>query len=320
MFMKIIYDIGKIKRKFVRPIAAIGVFDGLHRGHRYLIKKAVHEARLIRGTSVVMTFFPHPVHVLNPRADLPFLVPLPQRLKLIAGLKVDTCIVVRFTKRFSNLSPEDFVDKYLIQTLRPKEMFVGRGFRFGKDRRGDADFLKKNLRQINCKVNILAPLTCERKIVSSTRIRKFIAMGRLDEANQLLGRRVSIFGKVVSGDGRGRLLGFPTANIHTLRQCLPPVGVYLAQIIYKKKIWKGMANIGRRPSFKKDDNIHLEVHILDFHKNIYGKEIEVIFLRKIRDEKKFPSQGALIRQIRKDEKIARNFFKKFKASRSVSFA
>jgi len=310
--MKVIYGIGKVKRNLKNPILAVGVFDGLHLGHRYLIERAVGKAKLVEGTSVVMTFFPHPTHVLKPSICLPFLVSLRHRLKLIEELGVDVCLVVSFTEKFSNLKAVQFIEEYIINSIKPKEIFIGRNFRFGHFRQGDVRLLKDFGDIYGFKVNAISPKKSSGDIISSTRIRKLIVAGKITLARRLLGRPVSIFGQVKKGDGRGKILGFPTANINPLRQVIPPCGVYMAEVVIDDKTYRGMANIGRRPSFHKGKAaINVEVHIFKFKKNIYRKEIEIKFLKKIRPEKEFASKENLVRQLKTDEEKIKSLFKYF---------
>ena len=306
--MKVISAAGR--EKFKKPFLAIGVFDGVHRGHQILINRVVRKARAAGGTSVAMTFDPHPVHVLRPQIDCPLLVSVPHRLKLIEALGVDVCIVVRFTKKFSHLTPEQFIQDYLVKKIHPQEVFLGDDFRFGQNRSGDLDFLKEAARRCGFKVNIVPAVKFQKERISSTRIRKLIADGKLLAARRILGRRVSVLGKVVPGDSRGRKLGFPTANLECGGDPLIPPGVYLAYVILDKKIFQGIANIGFRPSFykKREGKVLVEVHILDFNKNIYGREMVIEIIQRLRDEKEFLTPEALIAQIKTDEVKARRYF------------
>ncbi len=300
--MKVIYGIGKVEKIFKNAVLAIGVFDGLHIGHQKLIKAAVEKARSLKGPAIVMTFSPHPVQVLKPKDYLPFIVSLPHRLKLIEQLDVMACVVVHFTKRFSQLDAQEFIKHYLVRRINPKEIFVGNDFRFGKDRRGTLENFKEAGRKYQFKVNTMVPVKGGRTKIGSSRIRQLIIDGKLTMAKRFLGRYVSIMGKVISGDSRGKKLGFPTANLHPENSVIPPIGVYAAYAIVDNKKLKGMANVGRRPSFKKrSSNINIEIHIFDFQKNLYGKEIIIEFVKKIRNEKVFASKEKLIAQLKRDE-------------------
>jgi len=306
--MKVIYGIGRVKKNIINPVLAIGVFDGLHEGHQELLRRTINRAKKAKGTPMVMTFSPHPVQLLRPEEKLPLLISLPHRLKLLQEFGIQACLVVHFTRRFSRLSPEKFVDRYLVGRIKPKEVFVGDDFRFGQDRIGDITIFSECGQRFGFKVNIIPTGKGSHKTISSTNIRHMINEGNLKAAQKLLGRRFSILGSVIRGDLRGRTLGYPTANLNTNGVILPPRGVYCVKVKLKLKEYFGVANVGFRPSFRKKTNrITVEVYLFDFKKNIYGQEICVEFIRKIRDEKKFESKEDLIDQIRDDESVAREF-------------
>lgn len=309
--MKVIYGIGKAKNSFKRPVLVIGVFDGLHLGHQMLIKRAIRKAKVLKAATVVMTFHPHPVHVLHPEVELPLIVSLPYRLKLIEDLGVDACIVIPFSKNFSQVAPEQFIRHYLVDYLNPQEVFVGDDFRFGQNRNGTLNFFEQAGHRYGFHVNVVHQVQDHHRKIGSTLIRQLIAEGKLHHARRLLGRYVSVMGKVSKGDARGKTLGFPTANIYPQNEIIPPLGVYAVNVIVGKMNLQGVANVGRRPSFKtKDNRVNVEVHILDFHKNLYGKEIIVEFIKKIRNEKIFNLKEKLIQQIQRDIHKVKVFFSK----------
>ncbi len=307
--MKIIYDLGKTAFNFKKVFLAIGVFDGVHRGHQVLIKNVVEKARKVKGTSVVMTFHPHPVQVLHPEIECPLLTSIESRLKCIEALGVDVCILIRFTKKFSQLVPEAFIKKYLVNKIKPKEVFVGGDFRFGQDRQGNVHLFQEEAERYGFKVHPISAVKGDKRIISSTRIRRLISGGQLYHAMCLLGRHVAVSGCVVHGEKRGKLLGFPTANIKLESGVLPPAGVYIVSVFWKDKHWPAMANIGWRPSFNSPGGPPtLEVYILDFKQNIYNEYVAVEFFKKIRNEKKFSSPPQLISQLKSDEKQTRRYF------------
>lgn len=309
--MKVIYGIGRVKSALSNAVAAIGVFDGVHKGHQALIRRMVACARRKKAKSLVITFHPHPVEVLHKR-KLPYLVSLPHRLKLMEELGVDIILVIKFTKSFAHFKPEEFVKKYLVERLGVREVFVGDDFRFGENRAGNVDLFTQIGVRYGFKVNHMNPVKKTSDKISSSWLRELIGSGCLKEAVSLLGRNVTILGKVVHGDGRGKTLGYPTANIKFDCDVLPPRGVYIVGVDLQGQRFRGVANIGCRPSFKRKDlNVKLEVHIFDFKNNIYSREITVEFLKKIRDEKKFSSMDHLARQIRYDEKAARRYFQSY---------
>ena len=249
--MKVIYGVGKIKKTSAKVVLAIGVFDGMHLGHREVIGEALERAKVLSGKAVVLTFAPHPIQVLHPEKNLALIVSLAHRLKLMEAFGVDTCIVIPFTKRFSLLSPQNFIKRYLIDHISPSEVYVGDDFRFGHNREGTLNYFQGEGEQKGFEVHgvhfvrISARLkigTQKRKI-SSTHIRLFIQKGRLKEAQDLLSRRVSTMGKVEKGVGRGASLGFPTANIYPKGVVLPPEGVYAVLVQVQGEWFKGMANV-----------------------------------------------------------------------------
>jgi len=308
--MKVIYGIGKVDKTFKEAVLAIGVFDGLHIGHQKLIKAAVRRARKIGTPAIVMTFSPHPVQVLHPDSYLPFIVSLPHRLKLIEQLNVEACIVVRFTKQFSRLTAEQFIKKYLVERIRPQEIFVGGDFCFGQRREGTALYFKNAGRKYGFKVNAVSPVKVGGKKVGSSHIRRLITQGKLDVAKRFLGRNVSVIGKVVKGDGRGEILGFPTANICPENEMILPFGVYAVRVMVDNKNFIGMANVGRRPSFRKNKSrMNIEAHIFDFKKSLYGKEIMIEFIKKIRNERAFDLPRAMTAQLARDEIKSRAILK-----------
>ena len=312
--MKIIRGISQVQENYANPVVAIGVFDGLHRGHQLLIRQAVKRAQALKGTVVVMTFSPHPVHVLRPDIYSPLIVTLSYRLKLLQELGVDVCVVVHFTKRLARLTPEKFIQRYLVDKIKAKEVVVGDDFRFGQDRQGTLDFFHEAAGMHGFSVHAVSTRRGGKKTISSSVIRQLIAEGDLSQAAKLLGRPVSLLGRVVHGDSRGTTLGYPTANINPTNEVLPPSGVYLVGVRVNNCLYRAIANVGRRPSFKRISRVNVEVHLFDFHKNLYGKEIVVEFIQWLRDEKNFQSQENLIEQIKKDEQKAKNYFEKRKST------
>lgn len=306
--MKVISDFGKVK--FSKTAIAIGIFDGVHKGHQLLIKSMLRQARGLKAKGGIITFFPHPVHVLRPDLTLPYLISLKHRLQLFKDLGVDFVIVIPFNKKFSRIDPVYFIREILVKKLNAKSIYVGENFRFGKDRSGDIALFKKLAIEYGYRMHAVKTLKYRNEVISSGRLRRLIPEGNLKEAQAMLGRPVSVLGHVVQGSARGRLLGFPTANVEYECGNLLPLGVYAVRVALGKNKFYGMANLGLRPSFDdQNPKVHLEINIFDFRRNIYGKEILVEFLKKIRNEQKFSSKEDLIAQIKKDEKIIRRFLK-----------
>ena len=310
--MKTYLGIGQLKRKLRKPILTIGIFDGVHLGHKYIIDKVVKNARKTKGTSIVFTFYPHPYHVLKPREYLPLLISLEHRLRLLEKSGVDVCVVQEFTEKFSKIQREDFIKNIIFKKISPLKIFVGEDFNFGKNKTGDISLLEKFSGIYNYKLKEIKPRTIDGKVISSTFIRSLILKGKLNKAARFLGRPVSIFGKIVKGSKRGENLGFPTANIDYKHEVLPPKGVYAARIRLNDKKFLGVANIGIRPTFKNiksDKKLVVEVHIFNFKRGIYGKNVEVDFIKRIRNEKKFKNRAALISQIKKDRLKTKQIFR-----------
>ena len=307
--MKVISLNGNFKPHLKRTCAAIGIFDGMHRGHQYLIKQMLATARRLKAQPVVITFFPHPAHVLKPELKLGYLNSFEERLCLLSRLGIDTCLVVRFDRSFAKIKPQKFIKDILVKQWGVKADFVGENFRFGKDRSGDIALFQKLALECGYEMHAVPALKQGRKVISSTRVRQLVGTGKINEAAGLLGRPVSMGGIVVKGSNRGNTLGYPTANVAYEADILPPQGVYAVKVRLEKKLYRAIANLGTRPSFDTQiSKLLLEVHILDFSKDIYGKRLEVEFLKKVRNEKKFKSPQQLIRQIQKDEAFARKYF------------
>jgi len=309
--MKVISLNGSFKTYLKNTCAAIGIFDGVHRGHQYLIKKMLRAARRLKAQPIVITFYPHPAHVLKPEVNLGYLISFEERLRLLNCLGIDTCLVIRFDRSFAKIQPQKFIKDILVKQWGVRAVFVGENFRFGKDRSGDIALFMKLAKEYGYEMHAVPSLKQGREVISSTRVRQLISAGKLNEGAKLLGRPVSVGGIVIKGSERGRTLGYPTANLAYEAEILPPQGVYAVKVRLGTKLYPAIANLGTRPSFDKQiSKLLLEVHILDFSKDIYGKRIEVEFIKKVRNEKKFKSPQQLIRQIQKDEIFARKLFTK----------
>lgn len=300
--MTVITRINKIRR-FKNPVVALGVFDGMHRGHRNILQSAVKKARAIGGTSIALTFWPHPQRQAS-------LYSLQHRLRLISELGVDVCIVVNFSANFAKMSAENFIAKMLIKRMGCRFVYIGRNFHFGKGGRGDYKLLSAWAGENKFGLKVFRVIKSKGQPISSTLIRRLIRAAKFEEAQRLLGRRVSVLGSVIRGSRIGRALGFPTANINPHHEVIPPPGIYAARIILAAKKYEGICYIGRRPTvvFKKNP-IQVEVHIFNFHRHIYGRFMEIQFVKLIRPDRKFPSLEDLSAQIKKDVISCRNILK-----------
>lgn len=291
--MIIIRGINRIK-KYRRAVVALGVFDGVHHGHRNILEDTVRIARKIKGKAIVLTFFPHPQGKES-------LYSLEHRLRLISELGLDVCLVVNFTRSFAKITPDDFITKILVKKIGASFICVGSNFHFGNKARGDYKLLKDYAKRYNFKVKVFKVVKVKNLAISSTVIRRLIKSSKIKKAQELLGRRVSILGTVIKGTRLGRLLGFPTANINPHHEVIPCAGIYAVEIIFGAKVYDGICYIGLRPTIaSKDKSVHVEVHIFDFHKNIYGKALEIQFIKMIRRDRKFTSLANLTLQIKKD--------------------
>ena len=289
-------------------IVTIGVFDGVHIGHQAVIKKVVHRARAIGAISVTITFDPHPMTVLSPGHFVPRLISLKHRVRLIKDLGIDKVQVINFDKRIANMPPEKFVKDIVAGRLNAKEIFVGEDFCFGRHAGADIKELKRIGEMAGLKVHPVKAVKRDGRIISSSEIRRLVVAGKIKEASDLLGRPFSILGTVVSGAKLARVLGYPTANINPHHEAIPPSGVYAVKVKLDKKLLKGVMNIGVRPTFYdhgRDTEPSIEVHIFSFHGSVYGRDLEIIFVKRMRAEKKFNTIDSLIEQVRKDEKAAK---------------
>ena len=296
----VVKDINELRGRIHASCATIGNFDGVHLGHQKLIARVRDRARILNISSVVITFDPHPLRVLVDKKTPPFITLTKQKLELISKLEVDYVLCIKFTKELAALEPEEFVQKYLVKGLKVKELIIGYDYAFGKGRKGNYELLKRLGEKFGFTVEQLPPVMVDGAIVSSTRIRDLVQAGRVWEARNLLGRFYRVQGKVITGQKRGGpLLGFPTANICLKDELFPKTGVYAVWVEVLGQIKPGVANIGYNPTFG-NDYLSVEVHILDFKQNIYGQDIRVHFVQRLRSEKKFSGLHALKEQIQAD--------------------
>ena len=307
--MKILHAASELQPGLRKVCAAIGVFDGVHLGHQQVIRQACVDAHQHEGLSVVITFDRHPNAVVAPAKNPPLIYSLEQKLRVIGSLGVDAILLLRFDEAFSRITGETFVRDLArdFQTLH--SLCVGATFTFGHKRSGNVALLQQLGKELNFTVHGLSAVSLDNRIVSSTRIREAIISGNLYAAGQMLGRPYSVAGRVERGDQLGRQIGFPTANINTTGLALPPNGVYAAHVLHQGQSLRAVLNIGHRPTVNPTISApKLEVHLLDFAGDIYGEELEIVFVQKLRDEQKFNSLEALKAQIQRDVEAARALF------------
>ncbi len=308
--MEVIEGIEAIRRTLKNPVLTIGNFDGVHRGHQVLFKKANEWAERLKGESVVITFHPHPLQVLSPREGLVFITPHERKLELIALCGIDVTIVVPFSAQFARISADDFVRTLLVDRIGTKGIVVGQDYRFGYGRVGDIEFLKRMGNDYGFEVETVSGVEIDGTVVSSTLIRNLIQEGDLGEANRLLGRPYEIAGVVIAGHQRGgKLLGFPTANISLSSQAPPKPGVYAVKVKVGDRTCNGAANVGYNPTFGGTE-LSVEAFLFDFNENIYEQAIRIRFIERLRDERRFSGPDELASQIRKDVEKAKEILAK----------
>lgn len=287
--------------------AAMGNFDGVHRGHRALLGRLLADARRDGVTSLVITFDPHPIQVLRPREAPPLLTSVAERAYLLEGLGIDILQVIPFNREFAAMPAEDYVRRVLVESLGVQRLYGGAYFAFGRNREGNADLIRRLAPATGCHVVTVEPVPWQQKSISSTLIRRLVAAGQVAEAAQLLTQPFIVTGRVVRGPGRGRQLGIPTANLELPPGRVQPAqGVYAVQVCVDGTILPGVANLGIRPTFTPETAAPvLEVHLLDWAGDLYHREIRVAFIQRLRDEVRFPDAQALLRQVAQDVAAAR---------------
>ncbi len=298
--------------RVTNPVVTIGTFDGVHLGHRKVIEQLNELARKYNGESVIFTFYPHPRLITSPEeTNLRLLTTLEEKKKLFEKFGVDHLVVFPFDKEFAELSYTNFVEQILVGKMKTRCLVVGYDHRFGKDRQGGFEYLKNCAERFNFKVEKLDALSVETENVSSTKIREALQSGDIKKANHYLGYRFTLHGKVIEGNQLGRKIGFPTANIEASdkNKIIPGYGVYAVKVVVNNSEYKGMLNIGTRPTFNNNaDNRSIEVHIFDFNDDIYNRGITLVFVAKIREEQKFDGVEKLTEQLKKDKIEALKIF------------
>jgi riboflavin kinase/FMN adenylyltransferase len=282
-------------------VITIGTFDGVHKGHQKILKRLENVKQEKKLKSIVFTFYPHPRKIVQQYPEIKLLSTKDEKIQLLQQYRIDYLMFCPFTKEFSNMEPDDFV-KYLADCFHIKHVIIGYNHRFGKERKGDVHTFISLQSQYGFEVEQIPAETINEIDISSTKIRNYLMKGDIEQANQLLGYSYFLKGKVIEGKKLGRSIGIPTANIQIedRDKLIPPNGVYCVDVIVNKKQYKGVMNIGVNPTTDHDFSQKIEVHILNFNDDIYHQEIEVRFIKRIRDEIKFASIDALKNQILKD--------------------
>ena len=287
----------------------LGNFDGLHIGHMAIINTLINESKINGLDSMLYTFMKHPENILRKKLFTPLLTTVNKKIQLLNTTSLDYLFFDEFDEKYSRMKPEGFVKEVLLAKLKAKLVVAGFNYRFGYNGQGDSVLLKELGKKYNFKVIIVPPIQIENTTVSSTIIRENVAKGDMEMVFKLLGRHYSITGDVRNGHKRGTKLGFPTANIHPEAYLiLPRKGVYVTKTLLDGKYYEGITNVGLNPTFSENANITVETHLLDFDKDIYDENIEVFFLSKLRNEKKFKSKEELTDQVGRDIMSAREYF------------
>ncbi len=309
--MKVIKDISEIQRD-ENTILTIGTFDGVHKGHQEIIKKVVEISKRESLRNLIITFYPHPRKVINPDSDINLLTIQEEQIEILDQLGVENHLKINFTKSFSEITSYQFIKEYIVEKVGVKKIVIGHDHHFGKSREGNVEFLKSISTEFGFEVIEIPPFKEDDFFVSSSVIRKELQNGNIILSNKLLGRYYHFSGKVVNGDGRGKTLGYPTANIELDNQdkLLPMLGIYAVFILIDGIRFNGLLSIGKRPTFYNDGKIIPEVFIYDFQSDIYGKKVKIEIIEKIRGEEKFNSPEDLIKQMDLDKQNGIKIFNK----------
>ena len=307
--MKIFHKLDQIPRDFGRTVVTVGNYDGLHLGHRHILKEMVERARQLQARSVVLTFDPHPIRILRPREAPPLITPMPYKLRMLEETGLDAVVILPFTRDLSMMPPFEFAEEILSTALDAVEVHEGFNFRFGHRAEGNLDRLREYGARLGFTVRSYEPLQSRGYVASSSQVRELIAAGNLAPARRLLQRPFRIYSTPGRGRGYGRKYTVPTVNLSRYDELVPKHGVYITQIALSGECFDSVTNVGNRPTFG-PDSFAIETHILNFHpiELTVQTEVELTFLERLRDEIKFPSVEALRDQISRDVHRARHFF------------
>lgn len=311
--MELFRHLDRAARRLPFPVLTLGNFDGVHCGHREILRRVVERARQAQGTAIALTFQPHPAAILAPKRAPQLITHLRTRVERIAETGIDVLFLQRFTERFSRIGAEDFVRRVLVEGIGVRAIIVGHRVTFGYRRGGNAEVLERMAREGGFELDVVGPVEVQGIEVSSSVVRAAIVAGDLERAEMLLGHPFSVGGRVVHGQHRGKALGFPTANLRVGGLVLPPDGVYAVHVRMGNRRCAGVANLGKRPTFGENER-SLEVHVFDFAGDLYGRRIEVTLVEFLRGEIRFPSPQALAEQIARDAADARRVLNRMLAT------
>jgi riboflavin kinase/FMN adenylyltransferase len=305
--MKAFSDIEDQQLSMTGSVVTLGNFDGIHLGHQALVRHTVEESKRLGYPSIVLTFEPHPLKVLAPERAPRLLLTYQDKLDLFQTYGVDIVVAQRFDRQFASVSAEDFVRRFLVRRLKTKKLWVGRDLRFGQGRKGGTEDLMRVAPQVGFQVGVLDPISSNGIRISSSRVRELVEAGCVDEVQPMLGRYHFVSGRVVTGQGRGRTLGFPTANISSRTEVVPLNGIYATLIEVKSKRWLSVSSVGVNPTFGAGPRT-VESFIFDFESEIYGESVKLSFVKRIRDEQKFATVEDLIAQMHRDAEQTKVIF------------
>ncbi len=306
-----IFDENSNIEKSKNTVVTIGTFDGIHRGHRKILDELLRISKEENSRNFVITFEPHPRTVVAQKFDIRLLTTLEEKKEIFENYGIENLMVINFTKEFSKLTSEEFIRKFICDKIGARHVVIGYDHKFGRNRDGNESTLRSLGEKFGFDVTQVPPIKENDVVISSTLIRNLLLNGKVEEANSYLGRYYSLSGKVVHGAGRGISLGFPTANLqpNSKRKLIPANGVYAVSVKLENKVYFGVMNIGFRPTFNQTPHAITEVHVLDFNKDIYGENITIEFVKRLRDEKKFGGKEELIKQIKDDIQKTKEIFK-----------
>jgi riboflavin kinase/FMN adenylyltransferase len=310
--MEIIRGLEVLRESYPNTVITIGNFDGLHLGHQKILNTVMKKSEEMEGTSMVVTFDPHPMKVLAPERELKLLTTLKERARLMEAMGIKVLLCINFNKEFSHLNPNDFIENVLVKKIGAKAVIVGQNYAFGKDRKGTTELLRRRGKKYGFSVEVVRNARVNGEVVSSSKIRSFLLTGQVFEASTLLGRAYSIEGNVIKGAGRGdKLLHIPTANITIPNELVPKEGVYAVRVGFKDKFYDGVANIGKKPTFG-DTVTSYEVHIFNYSGNLLGEHLRIYFVDWIRSGRSFRDALSLEKQIRNDIEYAKEILSRKK--------
>ncbi|MBN2107680.1 MAG: bifunctional riboflavin kinase/FAD synthetase [Deltaproteobacteria bacterium] len=290
------------------PVITIGNFDGVHLGHQKILKRTIQRARALDGVSVVYTFHPHPLKVVRPEAEPQSITTFEEKIRLIEAIGIDCLVCENFTRQFAEQPPEEFIKNIIVDRIHPREIIIGHDYAFGKNRKGSIELLQKMGDIFHFKVQVIDNITIKNIPVRSTTVRRLITMGKVSLADKLLGRPYSLSGRVVHG--KQRRIGFPTANLSPGKNLIPKNGVYAIRTQTHFGVFNGIVNVGYNPTFD-NERLTIEAHLFNFSGDLYGRDITIQFIKRVRGEKKFSDVPALVKQIERDIFFTKRFLEKY---------